>query len=205
MAKKRPIQIMHQQTRDIMQFSGMRACSRFLEVKVGTVYWKLQGRINIPFKGYFLRYADESTPWPDPKIIQATSHGITQGVDIALIDCKTGIAEHYKNMAEAGRKLGFSSSSILYRLRRQHEQKPYRGYFIRYWNHHGPNGGPEYTIPESDKKTSLVIFRQECTAEDAAAIQRYIDHIRSVRKEVLRYQTGSLPYTINVGQMSLTT
>ena len=108
-------------------------------------------------------------------------------------------------MAEAGRKLGCSSASIFHQLRRPNKQKPYRGYFVRYWNHRGPNGGPEHIIQGADKKTFSVTFRQECTAEDAAAIRRYIDLIRSVKEKEFQYQTSSLPYTINVGQMSITT
>lgn len=126
----RCILAMNEITRKVVSFHSQNECGRFFGVYPGCIYWRLNSSKQAgPYKGFFLKYADDPTPWPEKGLTYKNVYA--DGISVVLTHIKTGLVEQHSSMCSAARKLGCKGSDVRYQLHKP-SPIPYRGYIIRY-------------------------------------------------------------------------
>lgn len=126
----RRVAVMNAATREVATFNSLGECGRFFDVHPAAIHWQLNFKKEFrPYKGHFVKYESDARPWPS----QDTIFGKTcrDGTKIKMTDATMGTIAYVDSMEEAGRRLGCSAASILYRLRKVHAS-PYRGHYLEY-------------------------------------------------------------------------
>lgn len=126
----RQVACMNAETRELSSFNSLAECGRFFGVEAGAIHWQLNDVKEFrPYKGHFIKYADDPKPWPEPDAI--FSKKAIDGTKIQVTFIATGGTAYFASMEALGRHIGCSASSVLHQLRKP-EATPYRGCLIRY-------------------------------------------------------------------------
>lgn len=126
----REVVVMNETTRVIRTFYSLGDCGRFFGVEAGAIHWQLNDKREFsPYKGYFLKYGDDSRPWPD--VGTTFQKKATDGTKVLVVDIATGVKESFSSMAKAAQRVGCNHLTIANQLKRT-PSRPFRGFLIQH-------------------------------------------------------------------------